>query len=160
MATKHVTIDASVIVSICALEPQKYEVADSALQDYAQNQFECHAPAVVVAEVFHALCRKLKVDHSLNSVQYRSAILDFESMMAVIQLHPQGDVPMITRASALLGARGCQLSNDAIYLALTEHLKTSGDAEIVTFDAGIREHAAALAPGITVNLLVPKVTPG
>jgi predicted nucleic acid-binding protein len=155
MATKHVTVDASIIVGICAIEPHTYPAADEALQDYAAKGYQFHAPAVIVAEVLNALCRKLKVDQSLTSDQFRSAILDFEAMMSLFQPIPDGDVPFISRASMILGAYDFRQSNDAIYLALTDHLSTLGQTEIVTFDQRMHSLARAMAPGVRVNLLVP-----
>ena len=151
MPSKRVTIDANVIIGICAREADKYVKADAELERYANANYEFHVPAVFFGEVLYALCRKK--EDGFSDAEIAAAEADFLDLATTLRFDANGDVPFLRRAIAIRQNYGCAKSNDSIYLALTEDLMTDGVAEMVTFDERLANQAKANAPNVKVNLL-------
>jgi predicted nucleic acid-binding protein len=145
-------LDASLIIGFCAREADKYAVAKSKLDDYTARGFRLYAPGIVVGEVLFVLCGKLK-DGSLTAAEHLQATNSFAVLMSAIDHPPRGDGSLVDRAEQIRATYGCSRANDAIYLALTEQLAANGQAELVTFDAGMRNQAQANAPIVNVQVI-------
>ncbi len=147
-----VVVDASVIVGLCANEPDKYSAARAKFEEYAAAGCELFAPGVAIAEVLYALCRKLQ-ENVFDLTDYLNAVTLFDSLMVDIKPSPKGDASLILRAEQIRASRGCSRANDALYLALAEQMMADRKAEVVTFDGKMKTHASAHAAGVAVQLL-------
>ena len=148
-----VVIDASALIGLCASEPDKLALVQAALQDYVQQSATFHVPHLIVMETLYILCRK-RQNGSLTEAQHIAAVALLQSAMTTIEPPANGDASLIARAEAMRGAYGCSRSADSMYIALAERLSAVGSTELLTFDAGQKQQAAAMAPTVTVNLLV------
>lgn len=147
-----VVVDASVIVGLCANEPDNYSAARAKFEEYAAAGCELFAPGVAIAEVLYALCRKLQ-ENVFDLTDYLNAVTLFDSLMVDIKPSPKGDASLILRAEQIRASRGCSRANDALYLALAEQMMADRKAEVVTFDGKMKTHASAHAAGVAVQLL-------
>ncbi|HEX8998351.1 MAG TPA: type II toxin-antitoxin system VapC family toxin [Blastocatellia bacterium] len=146
-----VVIDANILISICAKEPNQ-QTAENALADYAARGWVFYAPGAILTEAPFVLCKK-RQDGLLTEVKYREAIEAFNDYMQTILPSPQGDIRFILRAEEIRQGYSCLHTTDAFYLALTEELAATGAAEFVTFDKRVVNVAAKNAPAVKVNLL-------
>jgi len=157
-----VAIDATVLIALCAREPDKIAAAEREMERYAQEGYDFYAPGVILAESLFVLCRKLQ-DSILSALDHANAIDDLRDYMTIINSPPNGDGSLVARAEQIRSGYGCSRSADGIYIALAEDLTARGTAELVTFDTGMPNQVAANAPAVTVRLLptlspVPPVT--
>jgi predicted nucleic acid-binding protein len=148
-----VVTDASVMVALCAREAGTYPVALAQMQLYERGNYVAYGPGVLVAEALFALCRKLQ-SGILTLPQHERATRHLRVRMRGILPPPGGDGALTWRAEQIRGTYGCSRSADGLYIALAEQLARTGPAELVTFDAGMQQQAAATAPIVTVRLLV------
>jgi len=148
------TIDANVLIALCAKERDKHAIADAELTRCAQAGYRFYAPGVVIAECLYVLCKKLE-DSSLSPIDHAAAVADLCTYMGMILPPPQGDRALIARAEQIRSGYGCSRSADGLYLALTEELSGTGPAEFLTFDAGLQNQVRANAPSVVIRLLVP-----
>lgn len=148
-----VVIDASVLIGLCASEPGKLVLVQAALQNYVQQGATFHAPHLIVMEALYILCQK-RQNGSLTAARHVASVALLQAAMTTIQPPANGDASLIARAEAMRGTYGCSHSADGMYLALAEQLAALGPTELLTFDAGQKQQAAAMAPAVTVNLLV------
>jgi predicted nucleic acid-binding protein len=151
---RFVVIDASVLIAICANEPDKYALARAALQQYATAGCALHAPNLAVMETLYILCRKLEAQ-VLTPAEHATAVLNLTAAMALILTPPGGDASLIARAEQIRSGYSCRRSADSFYIALAEQLTGLGPTELLTFDSGQRSQAATMAPSVTVRLLTP-----
>lgn len=77
-----VVIDANLLISICAKEPNQ-QTAENALADYAASGWVFYAPGAILTEVPFVLCKK-RQDGLLTEVKYREAIEAFNDYMQTI----------------------------------------------------------------------------
>lgn len=154
-----VVIDANVMIALCAKEADKYTVADAELTRLAQAGYRFFAPGVIIAECLFILCKKQE-DGSLSNAGHASAVVDLCTYLGMILPAPNGDWTLVARAEQIRSGYGCSRSADGLYLALAEELAAVGTPEIVTFDAGLPNHAGANAPSVNVILLTPSTIPG
>ena len=154
-----VAIDASVLIALCAREPDKLATAEGEMERYAREGYEYYAPGVILAETLYVLCGKLQ-DSVLSASDHAHAIEDLCDYMAIINGPLNGDGSLLVRAEQIRSGYGCSRSADGIYIALAEDLAARGTAELVTFDTGMRNQVAANAPTVTVRLLptLPRVS--
>jgi len=145
-------VDASLIIGFCTKEPNKYGIAKATLDEYDNDGRQLFAPSVLIGEVLHVLCRKLK-DNSLDAAGHASALSSFIAIMSGISPPPTGDASLIPLAEQFRGALTCQRSNDAFYLALAEQLNADRKTELATFDAGMKSQANAYASTVDVKVL-------
>jgi predicted nucleic acid-binding protein len=150
--TRNVVIDASVLVALCAQEPGRCALADAALEQRDAAGCTVYAPHLIVMETLYVLCNK-HIGGELSADEYASAVANLRSSLAAVKFLPEGDAALIARAERIRHGYGCSRSADSLYLALTELLAVTGRAELLTFDAGQRKQAAAVAPSVTVILL-------
>lgn len=148
-----VTIDANVLIALCSKEVDQYAIAHAEMVRYATEGYQFYAPGVVVAESLFILCKKLQ-DSSLSPADHAAAVTDLCTFMAMIHPPPSGDGALVARAEQIRQGYGCSRSADGIYIALTEELTKKGEAEILTFDGGMKNQARANAPKVKVNVLV------
>jgi len=148
------TIDANVLIALCAKERDKHAIADAELTQCAQAGYRFYAPGVVVAECLYVLCKKLE-DNTLSRTDHAAAVADLGTYMGMILPPPQGDRSLIARAEQIRSGYGCSRSADSLYVALTEELSGAGPAELLTFDAGLQNQVRANAPSVVIRLLVP-----
>jgi predicted nucleic acid-binding protein len=139
------------LISICTKEPT-YNIAKTAISEYASNNWEFHAPNVIVPEFLYILCQKLQ-NGLLTEAEYRNAIQSFKNQMAATITPTGGDISLIDRAIAIQATYGCSRSADCLYIALAEVLAKSGPAELLTFDNGNVNQTTKHAPTVKVNLL-------
>jgi hypothetical protein len=66
-------VDASLLIGFCTKEPNKYGIAKAKLDEYDNDGRQLFAPSVLIGEVLHVLCRKLK-DNSLDAAGHASAL--------------------------------------------------------------------------------------
>ena len=151
---RSVVVDASVIIALCAKEPDKYEKTRAALQGHIEDGAALHAPHLVVMETLYVLCSKRQAQ-VLTDTEHAAAIANFDSALTIISFPSDGDASLIARAERIRQGYGCSRSADSLYIALAEQLAASGPAELLTFDAGQQRQAAENAPSVTVTLLVP-----
>jgi predicted nucleic acid-binding protein len=151
-----VTIDANVLIALCAKEVDKYDTADAELTRYARAGALFYAPGVIVAECLYVLCKK-REDNTLSPTEHAAAVSDLGTYMGMILPPPQGEQSLIARAEQIRSGYGCSRSSDGLYLALTEALAGAGPAELLTFDSGLESQARANAPSVVVRLLVPSM---
>jgi predicted nucleic acid-binding protein len=147
-----VTLDASFVVAYCAKEPNRDVKAKAQIVQYANAGKQLYAPGTLVAEVLFAFCRKLAAG-DLTPVEHTAALKSFETIMQVVLPPPHGEPALIARADQIRGSYSCSRSADGIYLALAEALAQHGLSELVTFDQGMVNQAAAAAPNVSVTLL-------
>jgi predicted nucleic acid-binding protein len=147
-----VVIDANVVIAVCAKEAGTYLNALAQMRQYVQDGWEVYAPGVMVAEALFGLCRQQQ-NGIVSSSQHQRAIQRLLISLTAIQPPPKGDAALVERAEQIRGSYGCSHSADGLYIALAEELAQAGPAELVTFDAGLRSHAAAAALTVTVRLL-------
>lgn len=145
-------VDASVLIALCAREPEKYVLADSELTRYANAGFEFYAPGVIIAESLYVLCNKLKVSN-LSASAHADAISDLCAYMDIINAPPSGDNSLIARAEQIRSEYGCSRSADGLYIALAEELAAKGTAELLTFDSNMDSQSKMVAPTVVVTLL-------
>jgi predicted nucleic acid-binding protein len=150
----YVVIDASIAIGLCAKEPDKYAKIIAALRHYDSVSSRLYAPHSIAMETLYVLCKKLEAG-MLTTVEQATAVGDLQILLTTIETTPNGDASLITRTEALRTGYSCRHSADGFYIALAEELAKSGPTELLTFDTGQRNQAAALAPTITVNLLIP-----
>ncbi len=112
-----------------------------------------NAPGVIVAETLYVLCGK-KTSGSLSLPDYATAVATFDRIMASVLPPPNGDASLIRRAEQIGNGYGCIRSADGIYIALAEELTASRPTELLTFDQGCPNQAAANAPTVIVKVLV------
>lgn len=150
-----VVIDANVVIALCAKEPDKQLNAEKKINEYASGGSHFFAPGVIVAECLYIFCKKL-TDGVITAIEHGLAIQAFIAMMAMIDPPPSGDKSLIQRAEEIRKTYGCSHSADGIYLALAEELSKTGTTEVVTFDKGMKNQAAAssLIPDVVVLLTV------
>ena len=110
-----VVTDANVMIALCAQEADKYSVAKSIIEQYANNGAVFYAPGVIVAETLFALCRRL-ADGLLTPAEHAQAVQSFRVRMQAVLPPPQGDAILISRAEQIRGAYGCSHSADGITL--------------------------------------------
>lgn len=150
-----VVVDASFVIGLCAKEPTKYVTAHTELQQRIASGCTIHAPHLLVMEVSFVLCGKLQ-NGVLTAADYTLAVANFQSLLALIAFDPDGDANLFNRAEQIRQGYGCSHSADSFYLALTESLaiiSLTGDAELLTFDAGQQKQATAAGLSVTVTLL-------
>ncbi len=148
---KVVIIDANIIISISSKESNTFRIAENAFNKYATDGCEFFAPNVIVAEGMFALCNKLK-DGILTQNQHDEAVESFIDYMTIIET-PSDEYLLMQRAVEIRGTYGCSRSSDGIYIALAEELSQTRTTELLTFDKGIQNQIANLAPAVTLNLL-------
>jgi len=151
------TIDANVLIALCAKEVDRYDMADAELTRCAQAGYRFYAPGVVIAECLYVLCKKLE-DNSLSPTDHAAAVADLCTYMGMILPPPQGDRALIARAEQIRSGYGCSRSADGLYLALTEELAGEGPAELLTFDSELQNQVRKNAPSVVIRLLVPATT--
>lgn len=144
--------DANVLIGICAKEKDKYQTAETAVEDYLNKGCEFFAPNVIISEVIFVLCQKL-ANGLLTQIEYEKAIESFKSYLSFISPAPNGEAALVDRAVEILRGYGCSRSSDELYIALAEEMSKNYDAELLTFDKGIVNQAAKNAPTVKVNLL-------
>jgi predicted nucleic acid-binding protein len=149
-----ITIDANVLIALCAKELDKYAVADAELTSCSQAGSQFYAPGVIVAECLYVLCRKPE-DQSLSPTDHAAAVADLNAYMGMILPPPHGDQTLIVRAEQIRRGYGCSRSADGLYVALTEERSSAGPAELLTFDSGLQNQIKANAPSVVIRLLVP-----
>jgi predicted nucleic acid-binding protein len=146
-----VVIDANILISICSREPSE-ETAKAALAGYAAKRWNFYAPGAIFTEVLFILCQKLQAG-IIDSAKHRKAVEDFNDYMSVILPPPRGDAALLLRAEAVRNGYSCLHSADGFYIALTEELAGSGEAELLTFDKRAVNVVMKNAPSVKVNLL-------
>jgi predicted nucleic acid-binding protein len=151
------TIDANVLIALCAKERDKHAIADAELTRYAQAGYRFYAPGVVVAECLYVLCKKLE-ENRISPTDHATAVADLCTYMGMILPPPQGDRALLARADQIRTGYGCSRSSDSLYVALTEELSGAGPAELLTFDAGLQNQVRANAPSVVIRLLVPSTS--
>ena len=151
-------VDASVLIALCAREPDKYALADSELTRYANAGFEFYAPGVIIAESLYVLCNKRK-DSQLSASAQSNAIDDIVAYMDVINSPPGGDKSLIVRAEQIRSGYGCSRSADGLYIALAEELAAKGTAGLLTFDSKMESQSKLVAPTVVVQLLTRSPVP-
>lgn len=149
-----IVLDASFIVAICTNEPNRYTKALAMLQCEAAIGSEFYTPGVAVAESLFAFAKKLE-DGTIDAAQHTTAVKALYAIMSRVLPPPGGEASLIIRAESLRVGFGKKRSADSIYLALAEELSKDCSIEIVTFDLGMKEQAAANAPSLKVNHLTP-----
>ena len=152
------TIDANVLIALCAKEVDKHDISDTELTRCAQAGSRFYAPGVVVAECLYVLCKK-REDNTLSPTEHAAAVSDLGTSMGMILPPPQGDRSLIARAEQIRSGYGCSRSADGLDLALTEELAGAGPAELLTFDSGLESQVRANAPSVVVRLLVSSMPP-
>ena len=58
-AVAYVVLDASAMIALCAQEPERYNMVQTVVENYANSGSAFYAPNVIVSEVLFAVCRKL-----------------------------------------------------------------------------------------------------
>jgi len=149
-----VVVDASFLIALSAKEPGREARAHAHLAAYGAGGSQLYAPGVLVAECLYVLCKKLEAG-LLTASQHHQAVLSLETYAGTIASPPGGEGPLVLRAEQLRGSYSCRRSADSLYLALAEALAASGTVELVTFDAGIQNQAAAARLVIAVRVLAP-----
>jgi predicted nucleic acid-binding protein len=122
------------------------------ITNYVNAGYQLYAPSVIVGEALFVLCGK-KTSGSLSLSDYTTAVATFERVMASILPPPNGDVSLIRRAEQIGNSYGCSRSADGLFIALAEELTAIGPTELLTFDQGCPNQAAANAPTVTVKVL-------
>ncbi len=148
-----VVVDANVLIGLCAKEAGKIAAILAALRYYDTCGVLLYAPHMIVMEVLYVLCKQLH-EGVLSASDHAIAVGELQLIMAGIYPPPSGDASLIARCEALRGGYGCSRSADSMYLALAEQLSALGPTELLTFDAGLKLQAAAMASTVNVNLLV------
>lgn len=148
------TIDACVMIALCAKEATKYEVAVAEWSRLATEGHQFYAPGVMIAETLFVLC-KMHKDQRLTDHEHAESIQTLSELMTLISPPPGGEDSLIARAHELQGGYGCSHSADGLYLALTEQLAQKSEAWIVTFDAKMKNQVQANAPGVKIRILSP-----
>ncbi|MBP6823445.1 MAG: type II toxin-antitoxin system VapC family toxin [Acidobacteria bacterium] len=146
-----VVIDANVLIGICTKET-KEQTARTALASYITRKWKFYAPNAIIPEFLHIACKKVD-EGKLTVAEYEKAVEDFNDYMDVIFTPPNGDAPLIKRASEIRQGYGCSRSSDSLYVALAEELSKHGSIELLTFDAGLVNQAAKNAPSVKIHLL-------
>jgi predicted nucleic acid-binding protein len=147
-----VVVDASLVIALCAQEPDKLANAQTKMSEYASNGCHFYAPGVLVAECLFIFCDKLK--HGLlTPTDHSDAVQNLIALMATIRPPPQGDKILIKRAEEIRASLGCSRSADGIYLALAEELSQIDTTEVVTFDAGFQSQATGSSLPVSVVVL-------
>ncbi|MCW3094937.1 MAG: hypothetical protein JWL77_555 [Chthonomonadaceae bacterium] len=145
-------LDANVVIAISSKETGRDALATAEITNYVNLGYQLYAPGVIVAETLFVLCGK-KNSGSLSLADYATAVVTFERVMASVLPPPNGDVSLIQRAEQIGNGYGCSRSADGIYIALAEELTATGPTELLTFDQGCPNQAAANAPTVTVKVL-------
>jgi predicted nucleic acid-binding protein len=153
-----VTLDSSVIVALCAKEPDKYAQAQSAFAHHQAQYPVFTAPCALVAEVLFVLC-KMQEAGQLSTSEHADALDSLEALLQMIRFPSEGDSGLFRRANAIRNAHTCRDCTDGLYIALAEQQSANGPAVLLTFDAGQKRMAEREAPAVTVQLLVPTSTP-
>ncbi len=146
-------LDASVVIAISTKETGRDALATAVITNYVNSGYRLYAPGVIIAETLFVVCGK-KTSGELSDTDYATAVATFERVMASVLPPPNGDVSLIRRAEQIGNGYGCSRSADGIYIALAEELTANGPTELLTFDQGCPNHAAANAPTVTVKVLV------
>jgi predicted nucleic acid-binding protein len=149
------TLDANILIALCAKEVDKFSVADAELNDYASKGYIFYAPGVIIDECLYVLCKKLMDDGSLTPAEHAAAVADLCAYMGMISPPPNGDASLIARAEQIRSGYGCSRSADGIYIALAEELSAIRTTEFLTFDGDTRNQALRNAPTVSVRLLSP-----
>ena len=146
-----VVIDASVVIALCAKEPDKLANAATKMKEYVNNGCVFYAPGTVIAECLYVFCKKLSAG-KLTAAEHSSAVLNLITMMGQILPPPTGDKTLVKRAEEIRGSLACTRSADGIYLALAEELHKAASTEVVTFDGAMKAQATAcsLSPQVVV----------
>ncbi len=147
-----VVIDANILIAICTNEQSTHKIASTALDDYDQRGFTFFAPSVIIAEVLYVLCLKAN-QNLLTVIEHEKAVQAFVNYLKAINLPPNGEASLITRAEEIRRGYGCSRTSDGLYIALAEQLTASWMVEILTFDNGYLNQAANNAPSVKVNVL-------
>ena len=147
-------VDANVLTALCAHEPDKYAHAQAEVEKRARQGSLFYAPSVLIAETLFALCRRL-ADGLITPTEHAKAVESLNVHLKVILPPPDGDASLVERAEQIRGTYGCSRSADGLYLALTEALAYTGNAELITFDAALQTQASIMVPALTVTLLKP-----
>ena len=150
---RQVVLDASVLVGLCAKEPGKIAVILAILHQYSAEGALLYAPHLIIMEVLYVLCKQVH-EGALSAAEHATAIIQLQLFITRVQPPPNGDASLIARAEEIRQGYGCSHSADSMYIALAEQLAALGPAELLTFDAGQKTQAQAMAPTVTVNLLV------
>ena len=154
-----VTIDANILIALCAKEVDKYDTADAELTRATLGPglyFMCRASSWPSACMSCARNVRITLFHPMK---HAAAVSDLGTYMGMILPPPQGEQSLIARAEQIRSGYGCSRSSDGLYLALTEELAGAGPAELLTFDSGLESQAKATAPSVVVRLLVPTLPP-
>ncbi len=150
-------VDASLVVGFCAREADKYGNAKARLEFYALNGWQLFAPGVLTGEVIYVLCAKLQKGE-ITQAEHDQAVQDFTDLMAVVNPPPRGEASLVLRAEQIRLSYGCSRANDSFYLALAEQLRVDGEAEVATFDSGMKNQAQSNSPTVAIELL-PFINP-
>ncbi len=150
-----VVLDATIAVSISAKEKTTQAKANEEVTRYLSQGCTFFAPGVLVSETLFALCRMLENDKTLTVTEHAQAIENFHTMLSFILPPPQGEISLVLRAEAIRGTYTCYRSADALYIALAEELSATRPTILLTLDEGIKNQAAANAPGINVQVVTP-----
>lgn len=135
-----VVVDASVVIALCAREPDKIASAEEKLAEYAADGSKFFAPGGLIMECLYVFCKKLK-DGVLTPIEHAAAVHALITFMAAVDPPPSGDKALIARAESIRGSLGCSRSADSIYLALADELGKICSTEVVTFDTGMKKQA-------------------
>jgi len=149
---RSVTLDASFVIGLCAKEPGKYRKAQTELRQRVSSGCSLFAPHLLVMESAFVLCGKLQ---NATLTEHSAALANLHTTLARINFLPGGDGALLARAEQLRQGYGCSRSADGFYIALAEHLATTGASDLLTFDAGQQKQAVAHSPTVTVTLLTP-----
>jgi predicted nucleic acid-binding protein len=153
-APDFVVLDASIVIGLCANEPDKQPKIIAAIDAYRSSGSAFYSAHSLVTEVLYVLCNK-KQSGVLDDIAHADALTLFFKTMQKVSLPSGGDVALAKRADEIRAALSCRHSTDSIYLALAEELATQGMTALLTFDEGQAKQAATAVPQITVNLLKP-----
>lgn len=146
-----VVIDANILIALCAKEPTEVTVR-AELANYTNKNWAFYAPSLILSEVLFVLCKKAQ-NGIIDTATYKKAVEDFTDLMSAVLSPPKGDLALLVRAEEIRGGYSCLHSGDGFYLALTEELAQTEDAEFLTLDQGTVNVAAKNAPSVKVNLL-------
>jgi len=147
-----VTLDASFVIGLSAKKPGKYVKAQAELRQRVTGGCSLFAPHLLVMEATFVLCGKLN-NGALTLPEHAAALANLHTLLARINFLPAGDSALLARAEQLRQGLGCSRSADGFYIALAEHLATTGPSELLTFDVGQQKQAITRAPTIIATLL-------
>ena len=91
-----VVIDASVVIALCAKEPDKFANAETKINEYAGTGCVFYAPGAVIAECLFVFCKKLSAG-KITPAEHGSAVTNLITMMGQIQPPPTGDKALVKR---------------------------------------------------------------